>query len=93
MPHFIALEDWSDSDLLGLVKLAQRLKAEWKTGGNAPILAGKTLALVFEKPSLRTRVSYEVGMRQLGGEPLSLSPQEIGLGKRCLLYTSDAADE
>ncbi len=80
--HFIALEDWSDAELRGLVTLAQSLKAEHFQGGNTPILAGKTLALVFEKPSLRTRVSYEIGMRQLGGNGLSLSPQEIGLGKR-----------
>ncbi len=82
MSHFISLDDWSDKNLRGLLRLAQRLKADYMAGGNDPILAGKILALVFEKPSLRTRVSYEIGMMHLGGKSLSLSPAEIGLGKR-----------
>lgn len=65
-----------------MIQLAVRLKAEWKDGGNAPILRGKTLGLIFQKPSLRTRVSFEVGMRHLGGDALTLLPDEIGLGKR-----------
>ncbi len=53
-----------------------------KNGGSSSLLAGKNLALLFEKPSLRTRVSFEVAMRQLGGHALYLSPAEVGLGKR-----------
>jgi ornithine carbamoyltransferase len=53
-----------------------------KNGESAPVLSGRTLALVFEKPSLRTRVSFEVAMRQLGGQCLYLSPPEVGLGER-----------
>jgi len=58
------------------------LKEEWKKGGNRPILAGKSLAMVFQKPSLRTRVSFEMAMHHLGGYAFYLSPDEIGLGKR-----------
>ncbi len=53
-----------------------------KLGGPSPVLAGKTLALIFEKPSLRTRVSFEMAMWQAGGRALYLSPAEVGLGKR-----------
>ena len=53
-----------------------------KEDGWQTTLSGKTLALLFEKPSLRTRVSFEVAMKQLGGEVIYLSPAEVGLGKR-----------
>ena len=53
-----------------------------KDAGRQPLLAGKTLALVFEKPSLRTRVSFHVAMRHLGGDCIYLSPPEVGLGQR-----------
>lgn len=56
--------------------------ADLKQGKNPSALSGKTIALVFEKPSLRTRVSFEVAARQLGGEAIYLSPVEVGLGKR-----------
>lgn len=79
---FIALTDWSSTELRSLIALAEHLKTEWKSGGNRPVLAGKTLAMVFQKASLRTRVSFEVGMKQLGGDALYLSPNEIGLGTR-----------
>lgn len=82
MQHFLGLLDWSPNDLKGLIDDAVFLKREYKTGGNRPTLAGKTLALVFEKPSLRTRVSFELAMVHLGGYAFYLSPQEIGLGKR-----------
>lgn len=82
MRHFLDLYDWSTDDLHGLIDLALHLKAEQKNGGNAPALRGKVLGLVFEKPSLRTRVSFEVGMQQLGGAALTLGPAEIGFGKR-----------
>ncbi|GAB4520487.1 MAG: ornithine carbamoyltransferase [Anaerolineae bacterium] len=82
MRHFLDLPSWSTQDLWDLIQLAVFLKQEWKTGGNRPVLAGKILGMVFQKPSLRTRVSFEVGMKHLGGDAIMLSPQEIGLGKR-----------
>ena len=82
MKHFLRISDWSSEDLQSLLDLAVQLKAEHRDGGNAPILKGKTLGLIFQKPSLRTRVSFEIGMRKLGGDSLTLGPDEIGLGKR-----------
>ncbi|MYI42023.1 MAG: ornithine carbamoyltransferase [Chloroflexi bacterium] len=64
------------------MELALQLKAEWRAGGNQPILRGKTLGMIFQKPSLRTRVSFEMGMKHLGGDAIMLGPQEIGLGVR-----------
>lgn len=58
------------------------LKREWRNGGNQPLLRGKTLGMIFQKPSLRTRVSFEMAMKHLGGSAIMLGPQEIGLGKR-----------
>lgn len=80
--HFLALTDYSPAELRYLLQLAEHLKLEWKSGGNKPVLGGKVLAMVFQKPSLRTRVSFEVGMKHLGGHAIYLSPAEIGLGKR-----------
>jgi ornithine carbamoyltransferase len=65
-----------------IFRLARRLKEEQKRGAARALLAGKTLALVFEKPSLRTRVSFETGMFQLGGYSVFLAPEEIQLGVR-----------
>jgi len=65
-----------------MLELALQLKQERKEGGNKPLFAGKVLAMVFQKPSLRTRVSFDMVMRHLGGDALYLSPAEIGLGKR-----------
>ncbi len=66
-----------------LLSVAQRLKAQYRTTGrNEPIAAGKTLAMIFEKPSLRTRVSFEVAMTHLGGAAIYITPGEIGLGTR-----------
>lgn len=79
---FLAIADFTPAQVQGLLDLAVRLKAEWKAGGNAPILQGKTMAMIFQKPSLRTRVSFDMAMRHLGGDALYLSPAEIGLGKR-----------
>lgn len=79
---FLTIADYSSEDLQALLDRAVALKAEWQAGGNAPILKGKVLALVFQKPSLRTRVSFDMAMRHLGGDALYLSPAEIGLGKR-----------
>ncbi|MBS1249189.1 MAG: Ornithine carbamoyltransferase [Chloroflexi bacterium] len=82
MKDFLTIADYSPEELQGLLDYAVELKTEWKEGGNRPILKDKTLAMIFQKPSLRTRVSFEMGMRHLGGDALYLSPAEIGLGKR-----------
>jgi ornithine carbamoyltransferase len=82
MKEFITLSDWSTKDLWYLIDLAVHLKFEWRSGGNRPVLGGKILAMIFQKPSLRTRVSFEVAMKQLGGDAIMMGPDEIGLGKR-----------
>ncbi|RMF44982.1 MAG: ornithine carbamoyltransferase [Anaerolineae bacterium] len=79
---FLAIADYTPEALQALLDLAVELKAEWQAGGNKPILKGKVLAMIFQKPSLRTRVSFDMAMRHLGGDALYLSPAEIGLGKR-----------
>ncbi len=80
--YLISLGDLSPDELWRILEKAAELKAELKKGGNKPILAGKTLGMIFQKASLRTRVSFEVGMLQLGGHALYLSPNEIQLGSR-----------
>lgn len=83
MKHFISIADTPLRELEHVMTVAKRLKAQLKsTGRNDPILAGKTLAMIFEKPSLRTRVSFAIGMTQLGGTGLLLSRDEVGLGVR-----------
>jgi ornithine carbamoyltransferase len=83
MRHFLSLSDYSTEELNTLLGLAVELKKEFKsTGHNIPLLSNKVLAMVFQKPSLRTRVSFDMAMRHLGGDALYLSPNEIGLGKR-----------
>lgn len=82
MKHFLSLSDWSYRELWQLLQLSTFLKTEWQTGGNRPVLRNKTLAMVFQKPSLRTRVSFEMAMKQLGGDAIMLGPSEIGLGSR-----------
>lgn len=82
MKHFLSLAELSPAELTGLLELALSLKEEWRSGGNKPLLKGKSLALVFQKPSLRTRVSFEMGMVHLGGYAFYLSPTEIKMGGR-----------
>lgn len=79
---FLAVADYSPSEVQELLNLAVRLKQEHQNGGNAPLLKGKVLGMIFQKPSLRTRVSFDMGMRHLGGDALYLSPAEVGLGQR-----------
>jgi ornithine carbamoyltransferase len=74
----LSIADLSPQELTHVLETAHALR---QTRGR-PLLAGKTLALVFEKPSLRTRVSFDVAMRQLGGDCIYLSPAEVGLGTR-----------
>ena len=80
--HFIDLADHSPAEIEEILHVALRLKREYFAGGNAPLFKGKTLGMIFQKPSLRTRVSFEMAMRHMGGDALYLSPNEIGLGKR-----------
>ena len=78
----ISIACFSRQDLCSIFALAAELKRKLKEGVEHHILPGKTLAMIFEKPSLRTRVTFEVGMTQLGGHAIYLSPADIGLGKR-----------
>jgi ornithine carbamoyltransferase len=80
--NLITIENLSTDEIWQLLDLAVDLKDQWRGGGNNPVLAGKTLAMIFQKPSLRTRVSFEMGMSHLGGAAMYLSPQEIQLGQR-----------
>ena len=82
MKDFLHVSDYSPAELQYLLDLAVRLKKEHRRGGNKPVLKGQALGMVFQKPSLRTRVSFERGMQHLGGQALYLSPSEIGLGGR-----------
>jgi ornithine carbamoyltransferase len=80
--HFLSLADLPPGRLAGVLALARRLKDPAELSRQHGLLAGKVLAMVFAKPSLRTRVSFDVAMLQLGGHALYLSPAEIGLGQR-----------
>jgi ornithine carbamoyltransferase len=76
------LSSLTTAELDGLLRLGLRLKAELKSGLEHPYLRGKTLAMIFQKPSLRTRITFETGMAQLGGHAIYLAPQDIGIGER-----------
>jgi len=77
---FVSIRDFSPQQIWHLLDLACQVKAF--PGAFTQALKGKTLAMIFEKPSLRTRVTFDVGIEELGGHPLYLSPAEISLGKR-----------
>jgi len=79
---FLAITDMSRDEIMQTLALAEELKAEVRQGTSHHRLAGQTLAMMFAKPSARTRVSFETGMFQLGGHALYLSPADIGIGKR-----------
>jgi ornithine carbamoyltransferase len=82
MRHFINLLDWDADQIQRLLKEAQRLKKAHARGKHRPLLQGRVLGLIFEKPSLRTRVSFKAAMAQLGGTSIFLGQSEIGLGQR-----------
>ena len=82
MRHFLDLSDLSADELQNLLAEAARLKAALRKGDHAPLLPGRSLGLIFEKPSLRTRVSFEAGMAQLGGRSIFLSATDGPLGQR-----------
>ena len=79
--HFISLLDLSPDELNGLLDRADALKKEVRAGRYSTALQGKTLALMFDKSSTRTRVSFETGMNQLGGGSLFLSPNDAQIGR------------
>ena len=82
--HFLDLIDIPPQELRGMIDASRAMKARRASAGNAPegkTLAGKTLAMIFDKPSTRTRVSFDVAMRQLGGEAIMLTGQEMQLGR------------
>ena len=80
--HFLRLTDWSEEKVLETIEIASRLKAEVHAGKVSDRLHGQNIAMFFEKPSLRTITTFQVGMNQLGGHAVLLSPDSIGLGKR-----------
>jgi ornithine carbamoyltransferase len=82
MKHFLAISELSSEEVQNLLDLAIKLKKEYFENGNQPLFKGKVLGMIFQKPSLRTRVSFDMAMRHMGGDALYLSPNEIGLGKR-----------
>jgi ornithine carbamoyltransferase len=79
---FLSITDLTTDEIHALFNLAGDLKRKQKNGKKTDYLKGQTLAMIFQKPSARTRVSFEVGMYQLGGHALYLAPTDIGLGKR-----------
>src|SRR5579884_1329284 len=82
MRHFLDLLDLSGDEILGLLREAGRLKAADRLGERAPRLMGRVLGLIFEKPSLRTRVSFQTAMAQLGGVSVFQGGKDVGLGSR-----------
>ena len=81
MKHFLKLLDYSGKEIIDMLNLADQLKYEQKHGIEHKLLAGKTLGMIFQKASTRTRVSFEVGMYQLGGYPLFLSANDMQIGR------------
>ena len=78
---FLTLKDFTGEEIMGMVQLGIDLKAKLKAGIPTPILAGKSLGMIFQKSSTRTRVSFEVGMYQLGGQALFLSSNDLQIGR------------
>lgn len=79
--NLLTLEELSSKEFVGLIDESIKLKKELKKGGNKPILKNKTLTMIFQKPSTRTRVSFEIGMYQLGGHAVNLSSNEMQLSR------------
>ena len=81
MKHLLKLQDLSEHDILDILNLADQLKYETKHGIEHHLLKGKTLGMIFQKSSTRTRVSFETGMYQLGGQALFLSNRDLQIGR------------
>lgn len=84
--HFIDTQDFNKQELLDMIELTRMIKAADKQGCTPKLLADASLAMIFEEPSTRTRVSFEVAMTELGGHALYLKPGEIHLGVRESMY-------
>ena len=82
MRHFLTLADLNPETMREILDLAVHIKRSWKAGESTPYLKNKVLGMIFQKPSLRTRVSFDVAMLQLGGNGFYLSPNEVQLGQR-----------
>lgn len=81
MKHLLKLMDWSAEEITEVLDLADALRADNRAGRSHPLLQGKTLGMIFEKSSTRTRVSFETGMYQLGGHALFLSSRDLQIGR------------
>ena len=79
--HLLTLAELTPKEFVGLIDDSIKLKKELKKGGNKPVLKNKTLTMIFQKPSTRTRVSFEIGMTQLGGHAVNLSSNEMQLSR------------
>ncbi|MBL7159399.1 ornithine carbamoyltransferase [Candidatus Microgenomates bacterium] len=96
--HFLSITDFSAEEIRKVFQISLKLKKEIeRKGKNKAIFKGKTMAMIFEKPSLRTRISFEIAMTQLGGHAIYLGPNDIQMGKRETSYdvgkvTSSMAD-
>lgn len=86
MKHLLSLYELSKEEIIQILSLAIKLKKEQKKGIPHPLLKGKTLGMIFSKSSTRTRISFEVGMYQLGGYPLFLNSKDIQLGRGETIY-------
>ena len=85
--NLLTLQDWTPDEILQTLSLAVKLKHQRKMGiDQTGVLAGKNIAMIFTKPSMRTRVSFEAGIQQLGGHAMYISGNEIGLGTRESVY-------
>ncbi|MCL2281952.1 MAG: ornithine carbamoyltransferase [Fibromonadales bacterium] len=80
--HLLRLCDWSGNRIIDTIRIAIRLKSEIREGKPSCRFAGKTIGMFFEKPSLRTITTFQVGMHQLGGMPVLLDPKSIGINQR-----------
>ncbi|NTU73046.1 ornithine carbamoyltransferase [Candidatus Roizmanbacteria bacterium] len=81
--HFISITDLNPLQIRSVLDLSEELKRELSAdGANRELLKGRTMLMFFEKPSLRTRISFEIGMTQLGGHAIYLTPADVGLGSR-----------
>jgi ornithine carbamoyltransferase len=79
--NILTLGELDKKEIVQIINLAIKLKKDLKKGKTKPLLKNKTLAMIFQKPSTRTRISFEVGMFQLGGYALNLSPQDLQLSR------------